>query len=84
MCPNPTSLQTDVIALTQSYSSDVAFNSLIRWKCRDRRFLIRRRGTDDVAATTKSSRCNWSKERGNRGKRILNISLYFMFTENIY
>ena len=59
------SLETENITLTSSYSSNVAFNTYIYWKCVDRRFLIRRRNTAYTPATRKSSKCNWSKERSN-------------------
>ena len=61
VCPNPTSMKTATMTLTQSYSSDVAHPTYIYWKCVDRRYLIRKKNTNNEPRTTKASRCNWSK-----------------------
>ena len=62
VCPNPTSMKTDKITLTRSYSSDVAHPTYIYWKCRDRRYLIRKKNNNnEQPRTNRYSRCNWSK-----------------------
>ena len=61
VCPNPTSMKTETMTLTKSYSSSVAHPTYIYWKCRDRRYLIRKKNTNETPRTTRYSRCNWSK-----------------------
>ena len=61
VCPNPTSMKTDTMTLTRSYSSDVAHPTYIYWKCRDRRYLIRKKNTNETPRTSRYSKCQWSK-----------------------
>ena len=74
-CPNPASLQTDEIILTESFTADVNFTTTIRsvssegipvvssdlprWKCKDRRFLIKLRGSSVPGVTRLEAECLW-------------------------
>ena len=60
-CPNPTTLETDEIILTATISTDLSFQDYVYWKCRDRRYHIRRKDTQYNPQTAISSRCRWSR-----------------------
>ena len=47
--------------MTTTVSSDLDFQDYVGWKCRDRRYRIRRKGTAYTPLTSISSRCGWSR-----------------------
>ena len=64
-CPNPFEYETDNITSTKSSKTVTAYPNSINWKCKDRRYLIRIRGSSDAPASTLSSKCQWSKQYTN-------------------
>ena len=64
-CPNPFEYETDNITSTKSSKTTTAYPNEVRWKCKDRRYLIRVRGSSNAAASTISSKCQWNKQYAN-------------------
>ena len=42
-----------------SYTGDVEFDETIKWKCKDRRFLIKKTGSTDDPEPFIESKCTW-------------------------
>ena len=60
-CPNPKNKGTNEIEVVnvQNYNADVEFETVIQWKCKDRRYLIRKAGTTDSPEESIDSTCTW-------------------------
>ena len=61
-CPNPFEYETDNITTTKTSQTKTAFPSYVYWKCKDRRYLIKKKSSTGTASTTIAAKCNWSKQ----------------------
>ena len=59
-CANPSNLSTSEIVLTTVVTADVNYSDSVRWKCKDRRFLIRQKNSGEEPRETYYTACNWS------------------------
>ena len=62
-CPNPKFEGTEQIEVfnAANYNADVEFETLIQWKCKDRRYLIRKIGATDEPVDSIEATCTWYK-----------------------
>ena len=63
-CPDPTGLTTstgpgDGITTVATYTGPVQYPSVVHWRCRDRRYEVRRAGSGDQTRASLGGQCLW-------------------------